>query len=342
VPTTFDELANFMRRYKQDNPTSYPLTQYYGPRIMNRMIQHSWGFHANRNAVSRVLSYDYSRNTYFAGAISDQYRDFMRFWSKLYAEGLIDPEIAEPISDDSWARKLANGTSIATYAWYDQIGGITAASTIPGFKLNLYPPLRGPVGAHHVPQSKTAGGPIFPIATSQRADFERVVRAVDTMFFSKEAETLWCLGVEGQTYTMQGNTVNFIPSLVNSPDGVYKAGQLQYGIGVGGLQYLWVNAREMTKYDDYYAQLNNTVAAMPNAIRSTAPSPKYPDTPAGIRDAERADALMMTLWDIYVVWDNNFLTGAKSIESDWNAFVNEMTSSGINEFLTLYNNNLQR
>jgi putative aldouronate transport system substrate-binding protein len=310
--------------------------------MMYRMIQHSWGFHANRNAVSRVLSYDYTQNTYFAGAISEQYRSFMRFWSGLYAEGLIDPELADATPDDVWARKLANGTSIATYAWYDQIGGITAASNIPGFKLNLYPPLAGPVGAHHVPQAKTAGGPIFPIATSRRSDFERVVRAIDTMFFSKEAESLWCLGVEGQTYTMQGNTVTFVPSLVNSPDGLYKAGQLQYGIGVGGLQNLWINAREMTKYDDYYAQLNTRVAAMPNAIRSTAPSPKFPDTPAGLRDAERADALMMSLWETFEVWDNYFLTGQRSIESDWNTYVNEMNSRGIQEYLTLYNNNLQR
>jgi putative aldouronate transport system substrate-binding protein len=140
---------------------------------------------------------------------------------------------------------------------------------------------------------------------------------------------------------MQGNTVRFVPSLVNSPDGIYKAGQLQFGIGVGPLQSLWVNAREMTKYDDYYAQLNNTVAAMPNASRSTAPSPKYPDTAAGRRDAERADSLMISLWDTFEVWDNSFLTGSKSIESDWNAYVAEMTSKGINEYLALYNSNLR-
>jgi putative aldouronate transport system substrate-binding protein len=145
--------------------------------------------------------------------------------------------------------------------------------------------------------------------------------------------------VEGETYTMQGNTVRFIDSLVNSPDGLYKAGQIRHGMGVNSLQLLWINAREMTKYDANYAQINARVAAMNNAIQAIPPSPKYPDTAAGRRDAERATSLMGTLFDTFVVWDNNFMTGQRSIESDWNAYVNEMNSRGMNEYLQLYNNN---
>jgi putative aldouronate transport system substrate-binding protein len=341
--TTFDDLYNFLRRYKQENPSSYPMTVLAGPRVHYRMTQPSWGIsvHSNGADGSRVLSYDYSRNTYFAGAISEQYREYMRYWNKPYAEGLFDPEMVDPISGDVWTRKLATGAAIATYAYYDQIGGVEAASTIPGFKLNMYPPLAGPAGAHHQQKSKTGSGILFPIATSRRADFERVVRAIDTMFFSKAAEDLWCLGVEGTTYTMQGSTVRFMPQLVNSPDGIYKAGQLMYGLGTASLQYLWINAREMTKYDENYAQINARVAAMDNAIQAIPRAPKYPNTDAGRRDSERASSLIGTLFDTFNVWDNYFLTGQRSLDSDWNTYVNEMTSRGINELLQLYNNNLR-
>jgi putative aldouronate transport system substrate-binding protein len=86
APKTFDDLYNIMRAYKNDNPTSYPMTILAGPRVHYRMTQPSWGISVHRNGAdgSRVLSWDYSRNTYFAGAISPQYRDYMRFWSRAF------------------------------------------------------------------------------------------------------------------------------------------------------------------------------------------------------------------------------------------------------------------
>jgi len=161
---------------------------------------------------------------------------------------------------------------------------------------------------------------------------------VDQMFFSKQAELLWCIGVEGETYTMQGNTIRYIDSIVNSPDGIYKTMQLRFGAGADSLQYLWVNAREMTKYDENYAQINRNVAAMNNAIRAIPPFPSYPTNNRAV--AERAATLMSILNDTFIVWDNQFLTGARSLDTDWAAYVADMTAKGINEFLNLYNSNL--
>jgi putative aldouronate transport system substrate-binding protein len=336
-PKTYDDLYRLLKAYKTDNPNSYPFTIYYGPRVHYRMTQPAWGISVGRNGPSgRVLSYDYARETFFAGAISEQYREYLRFWHKLYTEGLLDHEIAEPIQDSVWYRKLATGSAIGTLGWYDQIGGIEAASEIPGLKFNMYPPLEGPAGAHAEPKNRTGSGILFPIATSKRADFERVVRAVDAMFFSKEAALLWCLGVEGETYTMQGNTVKFADHIAASPDGIYKNMQINYGCGSATTQMVWVNAREMTKYDENYANINARVAAMDQAIQPVPPTPLFDD-----RTAERVTSLMGVLFDTLVVWDDAFLTGTKSIDTDWAAYVAEMRQKGIDEYLSLYNSNLR-
>jgi putative aldouronate transport system substrate-binding protein len=337
VPKTFDDLYNYLKAYKRDNPASYPLTVYYGPRVHYRMSQPSYGIsvHINGAGGSRLLSWDYGRKTYFTGAISPQYREYMRYMAKLYAEGLLDPELAEPINGDSWTRKLATGAAIATYAYYDQIGGIAQASAIPGFKMTMVPPLAGPAGAHHQPNNRVGAGPLFPMGTSKRADFEQVVRAVDAMFFSKEAAELWCLGVEGVTFTRQNGAVKFVDSIASHPDGIYKAMQINYGCGGAGSQNIWINAQEMTKYDPYYGQLNQQVGAMDNAIQ---PIPPILDVPQkDIAVAERAAALQAALFDTFLVWDNDFLTGKKSLDADWNAYTQEMISKGINEFLEIYN-----
>jgi putative aldouronate transport system substrate-binding protein len=200
----------------------------------------------------------------------------------------------------------------------------------------MYPPLAGPAGAHAEPKNRTGSGILFPIGTSKRADFERVVRTVDAMFFSKEAALLWCLGVEGETYTMQGNTVKFSDRIVNSPDNIYKTMQINYGCGSATTQMVWVNAREMTKYDANYADINARVAAMDQAIQPVPPTPLFDD-----QTAERVVSLMGVLFDALVVWDDAFLTGTKSIETDWAAYVAEMRQKGIDEYLNLYNSNLR-
>jgi putative aldouronate transport system substrate-binding protein len=338
APTTFDELGNFLRAYKRDNPASYPLTVTIGPRVLYRFTQPAWGFTLHRSAPGggRVLSWDYDRNTFFAAATSDQYREYLRYFNRWYTEGLLDPEMADPVNGDIMNRKMATGSAIATYAWYDQIGGMASASTIQAFRLNMYPPLAGPAGAHTWHKDRVGAGILFPIAVSRRADFENVIRAVDNMFYSKEAELLWCLGVEGETYTMQGGTHRFIDSIVNSADGTYKTMQIRYGCGTATLQYIWNNAREMTKYDANYARINQAVAAMPGAMQSVWPTPRYRNPV----DAERAASLQGTLYDAWLVWDNDFLTGARSLDTDWAAYVADMNSKGLNELLQLFNNNL--
>ncbi|MDR3139906.1 MAG: extracellular solute-binding protein [Treponema sp.] len=337
APKTYEDLYNFCKAYKKDNPSSYPFTLLMGTYLLHRMSQPAWdiSLHLNGAGGSRVLSWDYSKNAYFTGATSSNYREYMRFWHRMYAEGLLDPEMKEPIDNDVWNRKMATGTSIATFAWYDQIGGITAASTIPGFKLNMYPPPAGPAGARAQPRNRTSNGILFPIATSQKANFEQIIRAVDRVFFSKEAATLWCLGVEGQTYTMEGNKIKYADSILSSADGIYKTMQLRYGCGSAGSQFVWKFDWEMTKYDANYESINHTVASMPGAIRPIPPVPKLDD-----RGAERASALMGPLFDTFAVWDDAFLTGKKSLDRDWDAYVAEMNAKGINDYLALYNANL--
>ena len=145
APKTFDDLYEILKAYKADYPDSYPLTILAGPRVLFRMTMPSFGISVGKNS-----------------AIDDKCKEYFAFLSKLYYEGLLDPEMADPIDGDKWSQKLATGSSMATYAYYDQIGGVEAASEIDGFKLQMYAPLEGPAGAHHQPKSRTGSGIMFP------------------------------------------------------------------------------------------------------------------------------------------------------------------------------------
>jgi len=339
APKTFDDLYNILKAYKEEYPDSYPLTILAGPRVLYRMTMPSFGISLGKNGSSgtNTLSWDYEKKEYFPGAISEQFRDYVRFFAKLYREGLLDPEMADPIDGDVWSQKMATGKAMATYAYYDQIGGVTAASTIEGFKLQMYPPLEGPAGAHHQPKSKTGSGIMFPAKTAKRPDFERLVRTIDKVFFSEEGYKLWCLGVEGITYNIEDGKIKYADEIVNAPEGIYKSMQIKYGCGSDVTQLVWINANEMTKYDENYARINAEVAAMDDAIQSIPPTPLFDDL-----TAEEAATLQTPLADAFEVWIDAFITGKKDIEKDWDTYVNEMKNLGIEEFCRIYNNNLRK
>lgn len=338
APKTFDDLYNVLKRFKAENPDSYPLTILAGPRVLYRMTMPSFGVSVGKNGASgtNTLSWDYDKKQYFTGAISEQYREYMRFMSKLYAEDLLDPEMAEPIDGDRWAQKLATGKAFATYAYYDQIGGVEAAAAEPGFKLQMYPPLEGPAGAHHQPKDSTGSGILFPAKTAKRDDFERIVRTIDEIFFSEEGAKLACLGVEGVSYTMDGDKIVYNEDIVQSPEGIYKSMQLKFGVGADPLQLVWVNAREMTKYDENYLQINANVAAMDEAIQPIPPGPLFDDL-----TAEEAGSLQTPLADTFEIWADGFLTGKKDLDADWDQYVKEMQNLQIERFNQLYNDHMQ-
>ena len=112
------------------------------------------------------------------------------------------------------------------------------------------------------------------------------------MFYSEENAKLWCLGVEGVTYTMDGDKIVYSDDIVNSADGIYKSMQLKYGCGSDVTQMVWINEREMSKYDENYAEINTEVAAMNDAIQPIPPTPQFDDLTA--EDA----ASLRTRWAI--------------------------------------------
>lgn len=339
APKTFDDLYAVLKKFKEENPDSYPLTILAGPRVLYRMTMPSFGVSVGKNGASgtNTLSWDYEKNVYFPGAISDEYKQYMTYLAKLYKEGLIDPEMAEPIDGDKWAQKLATGKSFASYAYYDQIGGIEATAKEAGFDLQMYPPLQGPSGAHHQPKSSTGSGILFPAKTAKRADFERIVKTIDEMFFSEEGAKLASLGVEGTSYTMDGNTIKYPDDIANAKEGIYKSMQLKYGLGADPLQLVWVNEREMTKYDANYSEINKVVASMDNAIQGIPPAPKFDDM-----TAEEASSLQAPLKDTFEVWVDAFFTGKKDLNKDWDAYVKEMKNLQIEKFNQLYNDNMAK
>ena len=341
APKTFDDLYEILKAYKEDYPDSYPLTHLVAPYVTYRMTMPAYGTALGKSCDPKatVLYWNREIKEYELSAFSEATREYLRFMNKLYEEGLLDPEQAPIIDDAVWSSKLTTGYSMATYAYYDQIGGLEAASEIEGYDLQMYAPLAGPVGAHHQPKSRVSAGIMFPITTAERDDFEQVVRAVDKMFYSEEAARIWHLGVEGVTYNMVDGKIEFIDEIKNSEAGIFKYMQVKYGTGADPFQMVWLNDLDFLKYDEFYANLNAEVAAMDEAIQGVAPAPWFDDIAA-----EEAATIQAGLIDPVEIWIDAFVTGKKDIDSDadWAEYIAELEALGARELFEIYNENRNR
>ena len=76
---------------------------------------------------------------------------------------------------------------------------------------------------------------------------------------------------------------------------------------------------------------------MGNVIQAVPPAPLFDDYAA-----EDAGLLQTPLSDAWEVWNDAFLTGKKSIETDWDAYVAEMQSKGIETFCNMYNEHMAK
>ena len=335
TPKTFDDLYEILKAYKAEHPDSYPMVHYLYPYITHRMIMPSWGCPVGYWVPPYLgsIGWDYENKDYYITATSDAYREYLQFMNKLFEEGLLDPEASD---DATWSQKMTSGSAIATYAYYDQMGGLEAASEIAGYDLQLCLPLEGPAGAYGENKGQAYRGLLFPAAVAERDDFEQIVRAVDKMFYSEEAAKIWSIGVEGVTYNMVDGKVEFIDEIKNAPEGINKYMQINYGCGLTSFQSVWQTQYTLLKFDEEFAALNEQAAAM-NANQPYAPEPWFDDMMA-----EEAGVLANgAMFDLVEVSREQFISGDLDVNDDaaWAQYVAQLEDAGINEYLKLYSEN---
>ena len=330
-PKTFDDLYEILKAYKEQNPDSYPMVHYLFPYITHRMMMPAWGVSMGYNVPPYLgtLAWDYENQEYYTAVTTENYREYLKFMNKLASEGLLDPEAS---AEDVWSAKMTSGAAICTYAYYDQIASLEAASEIEGFDLKLYLPLEGPAGAYGEDRELAYRGLMFPAQVAEREDFEQVVRAVDKMFYSEEAVDIWALGVEGVTYNVVDGEIVFVDEVLNAEEGVAKYLQKEYGCGLSGFQSVWPNEYILLKQTEEFAEIFSAAAEM-GANRPLPPEPRF--------DELELDESFM-YWFGSVSDDcEQFIYGQKDINDDavWAAYCEQLESEGLQDYLDLHNAN---
>ena len=92
LPTTTDELYTFLKAVKDDNPEMTPLSSHRLKWII-RAMKGSFGM-GNRSAYNHeYVSWDEENQTVVLDATTENYKEMLQYLNKLYAEGILDPNI---------------------------------------------------------------------------------------------------------------------------------------------------------------------------------------------------------------------------------------------------------
>lgn len=150
----------------------------------------------------------------------------LREW---FDQGIFDNRFLDfpDINSSEYLLKMANGDSAIFFLSYDKLNSLTAVSEVEGFQAALLPdPVQEPGQQTHLCQ--TDGTHTYQATFCIAADCtqpERAVRFVDYLY-SEEGIRLCCLGLEGQTYTIENGTPEFTEAALENPELLQKSTSL--------------------------------------------------------------------------------------------------------------------
>lgn len=97
APDGPDSWYNALKKLKEIYPDSTPLVNKYKSGIFN-FYTLSWG-------TSQTIHYQEEKTKWEYGPISDEFKDMVIYFTRLYEEGLIDPAFMTASADD-WTAKM--------------------------------------------------------------------------------------------------------------------------------------------------------------------------------------------------------------------------------------------
>ena len=201
VPTNQDEFYDVLVKLKEAYPDSYPLAfrSFAGSLTQLNMIAPSWGTTFMDTDDNRFLGYDYETGEWTFGPTSDEFKEMLQFYNKLYEEGLLLPNFLT-IDTKGWQDVIANGDSFITIDYLSRIDFFNSSmrESDPDFTMAyMAPPSFGENGVNKFAYS--AKGVYGFVVSSQTKHLDEVLAYIDWMY-SDEGKELLTWGRPGELY----------------------------------------------------------------------------------------------------------------------------------------------
>lgn len=284
--------------------------------------------------------FDFDKNQFYFADTTDEYKDYLTYFHKLYEEKLLDPETFTQDSTQAQA-KFFRGESYVLTSNYQILSDIASNNKmqVEGAELYFLTTPSGPAG--NLKLSSGAGRLENGIMISQSAldelgeeEFIKMLRFIDWLWYSDEGHVLSQWGVEGETYTKdaEGNIVLNSDIYYNGFNpGAEKQLNVDFGFGGGVFAYGGNVAVQLSKFTEGEKEWNERINA--NKVNMQLMPPVLADE----LQKEELNLIQVPLMDYVNTSALEFITGKKSLDADWDTYVKECETKGSTNYVEKVN-----
>jgi len=198
---TYDDLFNYLKGWKGDNPEKYPWTciswglgGWYLIGVQLVMWHNGWS----------AVDFDYDASEYKVMPYKQEYKDCITWLAECYKEGLIDPNFTSN-ADAQFFENFSSGKSILAFNYYGNVVNFTtdARKAQDNEKITFvavpYPELSNGKPSTFLGYNAGATGGWYRVISNDTQYPDIAVALLDYML-SEDVSIMMNYGVEGKTY----------------------------------------------------------------------------------------------------------------------------------------------
>ena len=290
------------------------------------------------------IKFDAKKKEFYSSSISEDYKKFITVLNSFVKDGILDPETFTQ-EDETAHNKFYSGKTVIMSTNRSQMANdIAGVQKILGDSAKCYVTAY-PSGTNKnlAETSRLECG----VCISQKAldelgeaEFIKLMRFVDWMFYSKEAYSLCKWGPEGKTWewkTVNGTKIKALKAgfkcgglgLTGSDDDVDI--RLKWGYA-GGNYFYGHSTAEST--DAFTPEVQDLYARYAKYKTVAVVEPKAKPTED---QREQLNLWGVPLMDNINAWTLKFATGQKDINKDWNEYVSSCKNLNVDKIVNLTN-----
>lgn len=313
IPTSYDELYEVLKIFKDTYGEGFiPLAQ--GPwYYVDKPIYYAFGTFNGWIYLNDTDGYVYGPYAY-----AEETKAALTWMNKCYEEGLLDAEYLTRSADDINAlcaeNKIGYMNTWADHAAVVAEGGSYGVNYVP------IPVLDNTLGTAKYVGNKSATG--TPMYISSDASDEVVQRWLEIVnyIYSEEGIMLFDWGIEGDTYEMVDGVPQLTAKVLESDLGELN-GRRSFGMEPQNFPHL-------ATWEGWSAVLWDCTVDVTNANADYV-LPQNPNLTGTFEEESELANIMGDIENLTKTSLEQFITGAKDIETEWDAYIADLEKMGI-------------
>ncbi|MFF7447924.1 MULTISPECIES: extracellular solute-binding protein [unclassified Streptomyces] len=337
LPETWDQVYDVLTALGSEYPGTYPWSDRWSTNTpfpcgaLFSYLGQAYGIKAGWTFDTTTFD-SKAKQFVFTGAM-DTWRQMVEFMRKLVAEKLLDPESFTQQDDQALQKLLAEKSYVisANPQVLVQEYRFNLEKQVKGATIEMLPVPLGPAGPVVLDGARLENGIMISSKALKSDSFVAMMQFVDWLWYSDEGQKFCKWGVEGTTYTESGGRYRLKPgiSLMGSDPGAPKDLQKDFGFFNGVFTY-------GGSWDLVSSNFSPDEKKFQDAMAQRTQLPIAPAHPLQSVEQEQATLWETPLKDHVIQNTLKFVLGKRPL-SEWDAYVSELKSKNMQQFVDLHN-----